>query len=175
MHVLNVLQLAYRKDGFCMKKLIAGVIIIAAAAATAIAIALKKNDDDELTTLIALDEETPSEPEDDNPDPLFSNLTVGERNGFRTRIKFMLEPFAGNQQVLLSHYCEFKSQNDLFEAVKQAKALDYTLAEADEKHRVQLDKVVANYFDDVYQEVSAIADATKASRGHFIGFNIKES
>lgn len=159
-----------------MKKLFATIIIVAAAAATAIAIALKKNeDDDDLTTLISLDEDSPESFDDDQVDHEYVHLTNGERAHFKTRIKFMLEKSANAEKVLLSHYCEFKNQNDLFEAVKQAKMLEYTLAEADEKHRVQLDKEVSNFFDDVFAEVSAIADITKANDGHFIGFNIKES
>ena len=160
-----------------MKKRFAGFVVLAAAAAAVAAIIFKKEEE---PVLITLDEETEEEEtdrvqpiEEEEMDQEHPNLKASEADSWETRIKIMLKPLADKQQVKLIHYCTFHNQHDLFDAVKDAKINDYILAEANEKHEVVLEKIMANFFDDISKAVLSMVDITKKHNGVYNEFKIE--
>ncbi len=152
-----------------MKKGFAGFVVLAAAAAAVAAFVLKKEEDPVLITL----EDEEDQKDEDNHDPDFPLIKLSERQSWQTRTKILLKSLVEQKEIKLVHYCKFHSQHDLFEAVKEAKASDYTLAEADERHQVVLEKTMENFFDDVIAAILLMANITRKHNGLYREFEIE--
>jgi|SRR5690554_2726096 pheromone shutdown protein TraB len=153
-----------------MKKRFAGLVLVGAAVATVL---MKRKKQDEEPVLITLDDDE-QESEFNSMDQDYPHIKVSERQSWQTRIKILLKALVEEKQLTLIHHLKFKSQNDLFEAIKQAKQLDYTLAEADEKHQVVLEKIVENFYDDICKAVLEMAEITRSHTGEYREFEIKK-
>lgn len=165
-----MIQLVHRKAGACMKKRFAGLVIVGAAVATLL---MKRKKQEEEPVLITLDDGE-LEKELDEMDSDYPHIKVTERQSWQTRIKILLKSLVEEKELTLIHYLKFKTQNDLFDAIKQAKQSDYTLAEADEKHQVVLEKSVENFYDDICKAVLEMAEITRIHHGSYREFEIKK-
>lgn len=152
-----------------MKKRFAGLVLVGAAVAT---LMMKRKKENEEPVLITLDDEP--ETEFDEMDQDYPHIKSSERQSWQTRIKILLKALVDKKQLTLVHYLKFKNQNDLFDAIKQAKQFDYTLAEADEKHQVVLEKDIENFYDDVCKAVLEMAEITRSHQGVYREFEIKK-
>ena len=150
-----------------MKKKFAGALLVSAALA---AFMMKRKKEQEEPILITLDEE----PDDfDQMDEQYPHIKSSERQSWQTRIKILLKSLVNEKSVTLTHYLKFKTQDDLFDAIKHAKQFDYTLVEADEKHQVVLEKDMENFFDELCKALLEMVDLTRTYHGVYREFEIK--
>lgn len=164
-----MIQYVHRKAGIHMKKRFAGFVILAAAAAAVAALVLKKEED---PVLVTLDDEV-DQTDENEYDSDYPLIKLSERQSWQTRTKILLKSLVDQKEIRLVHYCKFHNQHDLFEAVKEAKASDYTLAEADDKHQVVLEKTMENFFDDVIAAILLMANITRKHNGLYREFEIE--
>ncbi len=154
-----------------MKKILTALALAAATAATIIVVKMNKKKNEE-NMIIELDEEDSELIEEDVADSRYPYCGKNQILTLQNQCKLAMEPFTGKEIVTLRHYCDFASQEALFESVKQAKLLDYQLEEVNGNRSVILMKTIENYFDDIFTNICEIANGVQKNKGTYQGFKL---